>query len=90
LAQKDWSSVNDVLLDGRTVSGTFVNGDEELSTWGISVFGTLGGDAPVGLQAVQENDPVSTVPAEAVVNFETPPFSAPITGFEVFYTVQLP
>jgi hypothetical protein len=90
LARKDWSSVNDVHLDGRSVSGTFVNGDEELSTWAISVFGKLGGEAPVGLQFVQEDDIFSTVPPQAVVSFETPPFSAAITSFEVFYTVQLP
>jgi hypothetical protein len=93
LSPRDWIELSDVTLENNAVGGTVTTGDDELSSWNLNVFGTVESDVgrvPLGLQFASKGELSTTIAPGDVDSFEAPPFHAPVTDFQVFYTVQLP
>ncbi|HEX6278289.1 MAG TPA: hypothetical protein VFZ53_34825 [Polyangiaceae bacterium] len=94
LSPKEWVALSAAMLDDHVVSGTVVNGDDELRSWNLYIFGTVQsevGKVPLGFQYASKGELSSTISPGDVDTFDgDPPFHAPVTGFEVYYTVRLP
>jgi hypothetical protein len=93
LSPREWIALSAVALEDNAVHGTVRTGEEELRSWNLNVFGTVQSDVgqvPLGLQFASKGELSATIPPGDVDMFEAPPFPAPVSGFQVFYTVQLP
>jgi hypothetical protein len=80
-------TAGDLVLDDGVVRGTLTNSEDMLFSWLVVAFGTVNGGLPVAVQAFKES---SGVPAGHGLEFELPPFSVPVTGFEVFVDYTAP
>jgi hypothetical protein len=93
LSPKEWIELSAVTLANNAVAGTVTTRDDELSSWDLNIFGTVESDVgqvPIGLQFASKGELSVTIPPGDVDTFDASPFHAPVTDFQIFYTVQLP
>jgi hypothetical protein len=93
LSPKEWIDLSEVTLQNNSVRGTVTTGEDQLRAWNLVVFGTVESDVgyvPLGVQFASKSELGVMIPAGDVDTFEAPPFHAPVTDFEIFYTVLIP
>jgi hypothetical protein len=83
LEPSDWVTLGNVASAGNVVSGSLVNGEDELGWWRVFVFAE--GDGGVPLESQDFSDDLSGIEPGYTWNFQTEPFTVPMNGFDVFF-----
>jgi hypothetical protein len=88
----DWVTVEDEEFsdetEGKVVSGTLVNGEEELSFWGVSIYGLGTDGVPIAAQDLTDDE--MGIEPRAQWDFESAPFAAPVGDYALFVDHSAP
>jgi hypothetical protein len=88
----DWVTVEEEEFSdeagGKVVSGTLVNGEDELSFWGVAIYGLGNDGVPIAAQDLSDGE--MGIEPGAQWDFESSPFAVPVTDYTLIVEHSAP